>query len=44
MFEQGIVVYSTTIKRSVDFFKVKIHDYGIIYLDGKYIGTADRCK
>ena len=37
MFHQGIVVYSTTIKKSVDYFKIKAHDFGIVYLDNVYV-------
>ena len=44
MFNQGIVVYSTTVKKGVDYFKLKVHDIAHIYLDDVFVQTFNRCK
>ena len=44
MYNQGIVVYSTTMKKGAEYFKMNVHDYGLIYLDEKLIDVIDRSK
>lgn len=44
MYNQGIVVYSAKIKKTIDYFRFTVHDFGMIYLDGKFLGSVDRSK
>ena len=34
MYNQGIVVYSAKIQKTLDFFRFTVHDFGMVYLDG----------
>ena len=43
MYNQGIVVYSTTIGKGSHTFTMVIRDFGLIYLDGNLIDGYDRC-
>ena len=44
MFHQGMVVYCTSVKRGVDYFKFEVHDFGLVYIDDVYVHTLNRCE
>ena len=42
MFNQGIVVYSTSLPPGKFHYSIVIHDYALIYLDNELIEIIDR--
>ena len=44
MFNQGFVVYETSLtKKTLYRFRMEVHDYGLVYLDGNFVTSLDRC-
>jgi beta-galactosidase len=44
MFNQGFVIYETTVKNRKSSFVGRIHDYALVFLDGVLINTLDRSE
>jgi hypothetical protein len=42
MYNQGFVVYETTLTKRVYYFKATVRDFGIILLDDVFVASADR--
>lgn len=42
MFNQGFVVYETTVSKRRSYFEAVIHDYALIFLDGVFVTKVDR--
>ena len=42
MYNQGFVVYITTLNKNTYSFKMVVHDFAIVYLDNNMIGSFDR--
>lgn len=42
MYNQGFVVYETTIKKRAHYFKVTPRDHAQVVLDGKLVATLNR--
>jgi hypothetical protein len=44
MYNQGFVVYETTVQKRKSIFDGVIHDYALVYLDNTLIATLDRSQ
>lgn len=44
MFNQGFVVYETTLTKRRSYFEGVIHDYALVFLDGVFITSLDRSE
>lgn len=44
MYNQGFVVYETTLTQRKYYFVGIIHDYAIVFLDGKFVASLDRSE
>ena len=42
MFNQGFVLYETTLNKNIHYLTIKVRDFALIYLDGTFINTLDR--
>jgi hypothetical protein len=42
MFNQGFVVYETTVSKRKSYFEAVIHDYAQIFVDNTHVATLDR--
>ena len=42
MYNQGFVVYETTLSKNTHTLKMVVHDFAVAYLDGGFIGSFDR--
>jgi len=42
MYNQGFVVYETVFNSNTYQFKMVVHDFAVVYLDGKFIGSFNR--
>ncbi len=42
MYNQGFVVYETTLTKNTHNLKMVVHDFAVVYLDGQFIGSYDR--
>lgn len=44
MFNQGFVVYETTVKQRKSYFQAVMRDYALIFVDGVYLTSVDRSE
>lgn len=44
MYNQGIVVYQTTLTTQQDYYTFIVHDYAHVYLNKNYLMTLNRCR
>lgn len=44
MYNQGIVVYETILKKGNYYLKAEVHDFAVVYVDQKYIAYIDRSE
>lgn len=42
MFNQGMVLYETTLNKNVHFLRIIVRDFAVVYLDGSSLGSLDR--
>jgi hypothetical protein len=44
MFNQGFVLYETTLAKKTHYITLTVHDYAIVYLDNKFLMNLDRSE
>ena len=44
MYDQGMVLYETTLEKIDYSFKVIVHDYAVVYIGDKFLEILDRTR
>lgn len=44
MFNQGFVLYETTLTKDIHYLTISARDFALIYLDGTFLGALDRAQ
>lgn len=44
MFNQGFVLYETTLTKDTHYLTISARDFALVYLDGAFIGALDRAQ
>ncbi len=44
MFNQGFVLYETTLTKDTHYLTISARDFALVYLDGTFLGALDRAQ